>query len=95
MSGHPRHWLDEGAILIVVRESPLEAVARDASRLGFERPVDIAGIAYDVVGVKGLPTDPRCTRIRLRRQGSGVTAGGAADLFTAGFAEMSSHETER
>jgi hypothetical protein len=95
MSGRRPHWLDEGAILIVVRDSPLDAIARDASRLGFERPVAVAGIDYDVVGVKWLPTDPRCTRIRLRRQGSGVTAGGAAGLFTAEFAEMSSHETER
>lgn len=87
------HWLEGGAILIVTRQSPLDAIARDAYRLGSERPISIAGISFDVVGVKTLPVDPRCTRIRLQRyQGAAVAVDAPDKMLAAESAEMSNHD---
>lgn len=92
MSGRPAHWLDDGAILIVVRGSPLDEIARDASRLASARPIVIAGIPFDVVDVKALPADPSCTRVRLKRQGDGMVVGGPSDKLTAAMAKMTNHD---
>jgi len=69
----PEHWLDDSAILIVLRHSPLDAIMRDAYRLNSERPVTIEGIDFDVVNLKLLPADPRCTRVRLKRRSLGAS----------------------
>lgn len=86
---HGPHWLDDGAVLIVLRGSPLDAIAGDAYRLNSERPIAIAGIAYDVVGMKMMPADTRCRSIHLRRQGAAVRGEAARMLFGSATGEMS------
>ena len=88
---HVPHWLEDGAVLIVLRGSPLDAIA-GAYRLNSERPIAIAGIAYDIVGMKVMPADPRCRSIHLRRQGAAVRGEAARMLFASATAEMSNED---
>ena len=90
--GHEPHWLEDGAVLIVLRGSPLDAIASDAYRLNSERPIAIAGIGYDVVGMKVMPADHRCRSIHLRRQGAGVGDRANRMLLASATGEMTNDD---